>query len=142
MTNTIIQLLITQRYANEYVNRSYDEMVSCFKYELNEYKNEKYLKMQEQLEAYFNSNDWLKNAFYNRLARYSSTGNSKYLSKPLTNEDIKVGVADNVSENSSGSEEVSSSTTILENFNVVYQSYLELTNMLVDRLEYIFSSVI
>lgn len=142
MTNTIIQLLITQRYANEYVNRSYDEMVSCFKYELNEYKNEKYLKMQEQLESYFNSNDWLKNAFYNRLARFSSTGNSKYLSKPLTNEDIKEGVADTVSENNNGSEEVSSSTTILENFNIVYQSYLELTNMLVDRLEYIFSSVI
>lgn len=140
MTNTIIQLLIKQRYEYEYVNRDYQEMVSRFRYELNEYKNEKYLNMQQQLENYLASNDWLKNGLKDRIIRYNQTGDSKYLSKPLTNEDIQHGVADNVSADLSKSQAFESRKTILENFNKVYTSYLELTNLLVERLSYIFDA--
>lgn len=140
MTNTIIQLLIKQRYEYEYVNRSYEEMVSRFRYELNEYKNEKYLTMIEKLEEYLSSNDWLANALQDRIERFKQTGNNKFLSKPLTNEDISNGVADTLSEDEQVSEVISSRKLLLENFYKLYNNYLELTNMLVDRLEYIFDA--
>ena len=138
MTNTIIQSLIIQRYEIEYVNRSYAEMVSRFKYELNKYKNEKYIQMQKQLENYLSSNDWLNDAFKNRLIEYTSTGNINSLTKPLDMSDIDNGVADSVEKNSENGNSKETREVVMKNFNEVYKNFLELTNMLVNRLSYIF----
>ena len=142
MTDEILKTMIINRYNYELVNLSYEELVDRFKYELYYYKNEKYVNLINKMDELLESEDWLNDAFYTRINDYKYTGNFNMLSKPLNVMDIKEGVADEVNTTNNDSNEKERRENIMKVFNDLYKNYLELTNMLVDRLSYLFSNII